>query len=101
MYEVQVKRIKRSNQANAYYWAIVDIIAKELGYTKEEMHESFKGHFLGFDAVTDAFGNEYKRPRSSAILNKKEFAEYINKVQAFAHMQELILPTPDYYGHKL
>ena len=40
-YEVEIKRVrnKRSLTANAYYWVLVEKIAKALGSSKQEVHE--------------------------------------------------------------
>lgn len=95
---VEIKEIRRSNNANALYWKWCSIIGNELGYDKDELHEAFKRKFIGEDQGTDLFGNIYKRPKSSADLKKKEFCDYMSKVQAFAFSNGITLPTPDYYG---
>lgn len=97
-FHVSIGELKRSNQANALYWKWVGIIAKEIGYHPDELHESFKREFIGVDQGIDLFGNIYLRPKSSASLKKKEFSEYMNKVAAFAESQNIKLPQPDYYG---
>ncbi len=97
-FQVSIGDIKRSNQANALYWKWVSIIAKEIGYHVDELHESFKREFIGADQGVDLFGNIYLRPKSSANLKKKEFSEYMNKVLIFALSQGIKLPQPDYYG---
>ena len=97
-YQVEIKEIKRSTNANNLYWKHVTIIADTLGYTSEEMHDAFKRQFLGVDQGIDMFGNFYLMPKSSAKLKKSEFSTYMNKVQAFASSQGILLPSPDYYG---
>ena len=45
----------RSGQQNKYYWAvIVDILAEYFGYTKDEMHDVLKWHFLKYRSITIA-----------------------------------------------
>ena len=98
-YQVEIKEIKRSINANNLYWKWVTIIANDLGYNKDELHEAFKRQFIGSEQGQDMFGNVYIRPKSSAKLKKKEFLMYMAKVQAFAHQQNIKLPTGEYYGH--
>jgi hypothetical protein len=98
LFKIDISEIKRSCPQNRFYWAITTIIAKELGFTIEELHDAFKSQFIGMENGKDIFGNLYIRPKSSAKLKKRKFTEYVNKVQAFAYSQNIILPTKDYYG---
>jgi len=98
--EVKTYAKKRTNPQNAYYWAVLEIIRKELGYTKEEMHNEFRQHFLGTnDNVSKISGKWYQTIKSTTDLNTKDFADYMTKVQAFAMGQGIKIPTPEYYGY--
>tara|TARA_R110000744_G_scaffold110434_1_gene208312 strand:- start:5435 stop:5776 length:342 start_codon:yes stop_codon:yes gene_type:complete len=55
----------RSGQQNNYYWNIIDILSEELGYTKQEMHETIKEHF---------------NIESTKALEPKEFSEFIEQL---------------------
>jgi hypothetical protein len=48
LHEVIIRPYKkdRSLLQNAYYWVILTIIGKFLGYTKKEMHRQYKGQLL-------------------------------------------------------
>ena len=48
IHEVIIRPYKddRSLLQNAYYWVILSIIGKELGYTKDELHQQYKGQLL-------------------------------------------------------
>lgn len=61
-YEVEVKRIrsKRSLTANAYYWVLVDKIAKTLNTSKQEVHEELIRRYGAFK--TDGKGEKYIFP---------------------------------------
>jgi len=98
-YEVDIREAKRSNHQNALYWKWIEIIGNALGYEKDDMHEAFKRQFLGTDQGKDIFGNIYLKPKASSKLKKREFSEYMNKIQAFAHAENIVLPQPDYYGY--
>lgn len=98
MYEVEIREIKRSLPQNRYYWAILKIIGDELGYKDTDLHDACKGKFLGMEEGRDAFGNLYRKPKSTTKLTKPEFAEYMNKVLALAAEMNIAIPAPDYYG---
>ena len=46
-YELTISKIKkkRSNDANAYYWKLVDKLASALGSTKKEIHSQLLGDY--------------------------------------------------------
>lgn len=71
-FQVKIEDLKRSSNANNYYWKILEIIGKELGYSKDDLHEACKRQFIGMDQGVDMFGNVYIKPKSSK-LKKKEF----------------------------
>jgi len=97
-FQIEIKPLKRSAPQNAYYWVIVGVIAGELGYSSEELHDAFKRKFIGINHGVDFFGNGYLQPKESKGLTKEGFTVYMNKVLAFAHSEGIKLPTPDYYG---
>jgi len=55
----------RSSQQNNYYWKIVDMLAEDLGYTRNEMHGAIKDHF---DIQT------------TKTLTTKEFYQFIERI---------------------
>lgn len=99
-WQVEIKPYKknRSLQQNKYMWKCLQIIGDELGYTPEELHEAIKFKFLGTETRKTIFGQEYETVRSTTGLTTKEFAEHMDKIQAFAMSQSIVLPQPDYYG---
>lgn len=97
-YQVEIKEVKRSTNANALMWKWTTIIADELGYDKNEMHDAFNRQFIGTDQGVDMFSNVFLMPKSSAKLKKSEFSTYMNKINIFAASHNIILPQPDYYG---
>lgn len=99
-YEIVIKEVTRNNQQNALYWKWAEIIGSTLGYSAEDMHDAFKRHFLGEDEKINVFGQVVVNPKSSASLKKREFSDYMNKVEAFASSQGITLPSPDYYGYE-
>ena len=61
-YEVEIKKIrnKRSLTANAYYWVLVEKIAKALNTSKQEVHEELIRRYGAFK--TDGNGERYIFP---------------------------------------
>jgi len=98
VFQASISELKRSNQQNALYWKWVSIIADAKGYDVEEFHDACKREFIGAEQGKDMFGNLYIKPKSSSKLKKSEFSEYMNKVQAYAHSEGIILPQPNYFG---
>lgn len=86
---VRKRRKDRTLAQNAYYWVCMTIIAEELGYLPEEIHDTFKSMFL-----VDRTG---RLPviRSTTRLNTMEFSEYFEKCAQEAARLDIVLPDPD------
>jgi len=86
-------RSARSLHQNAYYWGVViqyvrDGLEAVWGESMEpeEVHEWLKVKFLPLEPVIDRRTGELKGRRigSSARCDTKEFADYLNRIIAFA-----------------
>lgn len=76
---------KRHNQQNRLMWALLRQISDQAmisgqRYTDDCWHEELKGRLLGF---VDLPGGG-KMPISTASLNVAEFADYVNRLTAYA-----------------
>ncbi len=91
---IRKKRSRRSDQQNRYWWAIVTILSKELGYEKNEMHEILKFKFLQKEKHDENSGEVYQYIGSTAKLNKMEFADMTSELIRWAAGMNIILPTP-------
>jgi len=70
----------RSAPQNNYYWNIVRILADELGYTENEMHETIKNHF---------------EIESTKTLSTKEFASFIERLVRWSAIElNIVIPDP-------
>jgi len=69
----------RSSQQNNYYWNIINILSEELGYTKQEMHQTIKNHF---------------NIESTKSLETKEFSDFIEQLIRWSAI-ELHIAIPD------
>ena len=87
------RRSKRSTRANAYYWGVViPLLASEIGYTQDEMHEALKAKFLSQEDLTHGL----VKVRSSAKLSVAEFGEYLETVTLWAAEKlGVVIPQPE------
>ena len=91
--EVRIRkwRTKRTSAQNRLYWMWLGIISNDTGYDPDELHSTFKGMFL-----TD---RTKKLPlvRSTTVLNKIEFGQYLDKIEREAGELGILLPHPEEY----
>ena len=84
----------RSLKQNKFYWKyIVGILADELGYDKDSMHETLKAKFLRepHDTIPGVF-----RVKSTTELSTIEFIQYYKEVQVWAaDFLNIYLPDPN------
>lgn len=91
------KPSKRTIDQNKLYWLWLSCIAKdgELGYSAEELHTVFAQKFLGIKAKI-IYGEQVLNIPSTTKLNTSQFAEYLNRIEAFASAElGIILPWPE------
>lgn len=87
---------KRSHRQNALWWVYVTILANEIGYNKNEMHEILKMKFLKKQKVDEKTGECFEYLKSTTELNKTEFGEMINSlVQWAAETFNVVMPLPE------
>ena len=87
---------RRSDNQNRYYWGVViKILAEELGYLSDEMHEILKYKFLAQKDVV--LGDETLTiPDSSANLNTTEFEKYLAEIRMWASRDlDILIPQPN------
>ncbi len=93
---MQLLKSKRSVQQNRLWWLFIGIIAKEIGYTKEEMHEICKFKFLKREKVDEATGEVFPYLASTTTLNKSDFADMVNDlIRWAAETFSISLPAPE------
>ena len=97
----KIKRRKRSNEQNAYYWGVVIPLMTEainqLGHDldEEETHEFLKSRFN--TKQVEVFDGHYiDIPQSTRKLDTKDFMDFIDRIQKFAAtMLNLYIPSPN------
>jgi hypothetical protein len=93
--EVWVSLVKRSDSRsgnqNRYYWGVVvKILAEELGYIDEEVHDSLKARFLA------DYSGILPRVKSTTVLSTVEFEDYLSQVRTFASTElNVFIPLPN------
>lgn len=93
---IEKKKKHRSAEQNKWYWACVTIIANELGYQKDEMHEIIKFKFLKGEKVDEKSGEVFEYLRSSADLSTTEFSVFMeNLIQWAIQTFNITLPMPN------
>jgi hypothetical protein len=93
---------KRSPQQNAYYWTcVIPIIQagfKDLGHdiSKEDTHLFLKSRFNYKEIINTTTGEVMKLPDTTTVLNKSQFADYIESIKQFgAEMLNVYIPEPN------
>lgn len=75
---------KRSTSQNARLWLLHTAAAREVGCSPEDLHEDRLCASFGFTEVRLPSGVVKRVPlRRSSTLNKKEFGEWMESVEAF------------------
>ena len=96
------RKLKRSEAQNALYWMWVNIIAKEIGYTKDELHEIFKAEWMDEfkdPELIEYNGKKIQRRYSTKDLGVGDFTGWLNKVEQVATTMNIKLLYPeDKYG---
>lgn len=84
VWDIQVKEYepKRSDEANRRLWALHSLAAQHTGHASDELHELMKWKFLPRTTVKIA-GQETEVPARSSRLTKKQFAAFMEQVEAF------------------
>ena len=95
---IELKSVKEwhSDQQRSYYFGVVvDLLAKNSGDTKEDMHQILKRLFLS--RKEERFGRQILIAGSTRLLSKGEFAEYITKCINLATEFGVYIPSPEEY----
>ncbi len=73
---------RRSVDANKRLWSLHKLAADETGHSVDELHELCKAMFLPRKEIEVA-GEKREVCGSSAKLNKKDFRDFMERVEAF------------------
>lgn len=90
--EIKAYRKKRTMAQNRWYWKVMEIIGDELGYEREELHETFKATYLG---EIDEHGLLHSK--STTEQTTTTMTEYMDKIIRFAAKNGILIPDPNDY----
>ncbi len=90
------RRIKRSSESNRRYWALLHAMAEKLRpadktYSADTWHLWAKSKFLGSVDYVLPSGRIHTVANSTAELDTAEFAEYMDKLEAWANEHDVYL----------
>jgi hypothetical protein len=97
---VEPYKPKRSLSQNSLLWHLYGQILDRggegmRGYTKDELHEVFLEHFMGFEKYT-LLGIEKTRALGrSSDMSKTTFADFVDHIVRFMAGQGVILDLPE------
>lgn len=92
--DITARLSKRSNDQNRLYWLWLNCLAKELGYSPDEMHAVFAHKYLGADYET-VCGETILIIPSTRKLDSAQFTTYLDKIKLFAANElGVVLPDP-------
>ena len=79
---------RRSNEVNKRYWALLALVSEKLKpqgvqYSRDSWHTYMKEKFLGAKEVWLPNGTMRVYSESTSSMDKGEFSEYLDKVQAW------------------
>lgn len=86
---IEIKKFinNRTLAQNRLYWLHLNIIGDELGYSADELHDSYKAMFL-----TDR-SKKIPLVRSTTVLDTKQFTTYMELIRKHAGELGITLPT--------
>ena len=98
--KVQIKPYvkKRSTDSNSLYWLWLEVISKDTGYTKDELHDKFRSKFLPIierEVRTKDGVIKLRELTSTTSLNSKEFDDYMREIEIVAIGLDIKLVYPD------
>jgi len=97
-YAVQISKWKddRSLRQNALYWKWLSIIGNDLGYHKNELHETFLDKFAPIKTIRNLEGKPVQKPTRSSEMSVEQMSDYMSQIDQLAATQlNMNLPRPE------
>ena len=96
---VVIKRYRKSRTVNQnkLLWMWYNLIADELGYKSEDIHEYYKAQFLTTINI-EILGRSCFVPKSTTDLTTEEFGNYLEKIHNHALQINIYCPWPETDG---
>ena len=87
--KVEIRKPKRSELQNSFYWMYLGLVSVSSGHTPKEIHDWAKGKFLT-TGILEIFGDKVRKMSSTTTLDRIEFGEYLARIE-----QTTGVPVPD------
>lgn len=88
---LQRETVRRGSGANRYYHGVcIKLLADHLGHDCEDLHYEMRRKFLVIDPDATVI-----QTRSTAELDRAEFARYVDDVRRFAATMGCSIPDPN------
>jgi len=94
---ITIGKTKRTDAQNRLYWCWVEIMSKEIGYSKQEMHLLLGDMFLTKIEFETKKGKVISQIPSTTELKVNEFIDYICEIDMLAGEHSIKLPHNDDY----
>lgn len=98
-HSISIEKFKdgRSVNQNRYYWGIVvNTLASEFGYFRDEIHQILRKKFLGYSRPNPFTGEEELFARSTTDLTTDEMESYLEQIRVWALSEfSIYLPLPN------
>lgn len=93
---IETHKKSRTNLQNRYYWFIIQMIADELGYHRDAVHNYMKEMFLGYEEFDMPDGNTHKELKSTRDETTVSFEDYLVKIRGWAdEFLNMYIPLPN------
>ena len=93
---------KRSSAQNRLYWHWVGTyLAKEIGYSKDEMSLLLRSKFLKKQELVTQEGETISQIPSTTELNVEEFVDFLWEIHMFAAEFGITLPHSGYFDRAM
>lgn len=92
--EIDDKKENRRTQQNRLYWKWVSIAGEELGYERQEMHDTLVLELLGM-MTKEIAGKTVETMHSTHDMSVGDFSDYMEKVSRWAAKMHIRLPMEE------
>lgn len=93
--EISEWKDKRRLRANNLYWKWLTVIGSDLGYHKNELHETFLDMFAPIKTIRDLNGKPVQKPVRTSEMTIEQMNAYMNEIDQKAAELGIILPQPE------
>ncbi len=98
-WQISITQTKRTSSQNAYFHALLDIVAPHTPWPSQTLKEALKAEWLGFREI-EWKGKKYQTPIPSSSLDKAQYSVLLEKLIALAEELDVSIPDKKYFGYE-